>query len=158
MVLRPHDTFEELAGHEPPGTFAAAVREGGELVAVGMISPDGTPGGWRIRGMATVAAHRGRGVGGAVLTELIGHARGAGATRIWCNARVPAISLYERAGLRVASGVFEIEPIGPHVVMEWRARTLGDPPSAATSAAEATPMDATPPTASAPWRAARRRG
>jgi ribosomal protein S18 acetylase RimI-like enzyme len=70
--------------------------------------------------MASAPAHRGRGAGAAVLALLLDHARGAGAERIWCNARVPAISLYERAGLWVASDVFEIDPIGPHVVMEWQ--------------------------------------
>jgi ribosomal protein S18 acetylase RimI-like enzyme len=119
-VLRPHESLAELAEHESPGSFAAAVPDGDDLVSVGLVSPDGTPGGWRIRGMATAPSHRGRGVGSAVLHALLDYARAAGAERIWCNARTPAISLYERAGLRVVSDVFEIEPIGPHVVMEWR--------------------------------------
>ena len=120
-VLRPHDSLEALAAHELPGTYAVGVLDGREPVAVGLVSPDGTPGGWRIRGMATAPAERGRGAGAAVLRALVDYARTAGARRIWCNARVPAQSLYTRAGLRVVSGVFEIEPIGPHVVMEWRA-------------------------------------
>lgn len=89
-------------------------------MAVGLIVPEGEPGAWRIRGMATEPAARGHGAGGAILAGLIDHARGQGASRIWCNARVPARGLYERAGLTAVSAEFEIEPIGPHVVMERR--------------------------------------
>jgi ribosomal protein S18 acetylase RimI-like enzyme len=85
---------------------------------VGFVAPDGEPGGWRIRGMATAEQARGRGLGTAVLEALIEHAGAAGATRVWCNARTPARSLYERAGFRVASAEFEIPGIGPHFVME----------------------------------------
>lgn len=120
-VLRPHQTLEDLAADEPPGTYAVGAYVGEELVAVGLVAPDGEPGGWRIRGMSTMPALRGHGAGAAILQTLLDHARGQGASRIWCNARTPALSLYERGGLRVASDVFELPQIGPHVVMEWRA-------------------------------------
>jgi ribosomal protein S18 acetylase RimI-like enzyme len=70
--------------------------------------------------MATVPAARGRGAGTAVLDALIAHASARGASRIWCNARLPARSLYERAGLGVVSERFELPEIGPHYVMERR--------------------------------------
>jgi ribosomal protein S18 acetylase RimI-like enzyme len=117
-ILRPHQTLEELAEHEPPGAFAVGAFEDGELVAVGLIGRDGAPGEWRIRGMATIPEIRGRGAGSAVLAALIEHAAAAGARRVWCNARTPARSLYERAGLRVVSEEFELPTIGPHYVME----------------------------------------
>jgi ribosomal protein S18 acetylase RimI-like enzyme len=117
-ILRPHQTIEELATHEPPDAFAVGAFEGEELVAVGLIGPDGQPGAWRIRGMATIAAVRGRGAGSAVLAALLEHATAGGAQRVWCNARTPARSLYERAGLRVVSEDFDLSSIGPHYVME----------------------------------------
>jgi ribosomal protein S18 acetylase RimI-like enzyme len=117
---------EEMAEDERPGTFAAAAFVGEELVAVGLVAPDGEPGGWRIRGMATVPRARGGGAGMAVLDALLEHARERGAERIWCNARTPARSFYERAGLRVVSEEFELPQIGPHVVMELR-RAHEDP-------------------------------
>jgi predicted GNAT family N-acyltransferase len=43
---------------------------------------------------------------------------------VWCNARTPARSLYERAGFTVASDEFELPEIGPHLVMELAA--MGD--------------------------------
>jgi GNAT superfamily N-acetyltransferase len=91
---------------------------GGVLVAVGLVAPDGLPGSWRVRGMATAPVARGRGAGTAVLGALLDHAAGAGATRVWCNARVGARSLYSRAGFRATSAEFELPDIGPHVVME----------------------------------------
>lgn len=117
-MLRPHQTVEELAAHEPRGALAIGAFDGGELVAVGLVGPDGGPGSWRVRGMATAPHARGRGAGTVVLAALIGHAFAQGATRIWCNARTPARSLYERAGFEVASDEFELPEIGPHLVME----------------------------------------
>jgi ribosomal protein S18 acetylase RimI-like enzyme len=86
------------------------------------VGPDGGPGSWRVRGMATAPHARGKGAGAAVLDALVGHAIAQGATRVWCNARTPARSLYEREGFRVVSEEFEIPEIGPHLAME---RTTG---------------------------------
>jgi ribosomal protein S18 acetylase RimI-like enzyme len=124
-VLRPHQTLAEIAAGEAPGAFAVGAFEAGRLVSVGMIVPDGEPGGWRIRGMATAPDARGRGAGTRVLDALIEHARAEGARRIWCNARVPARRLYERAGLRIVSEAFELPQIGPHFVMEMRLEDSG---------------------------------
>ncbi len=116
-VLRAHQTIEELSDSEPPDAFALGAFEGEELVGVGLIGPEGPPGAWRIRGMATVPEARGRGVGSAVLAALLRHARGQGARQVWASVRVPARTLYERAGFQVTSGVFEPPDIGPHVMM-----------------------------------------
>ncbi|HEX6712354.1 MAG TPA: GNAT family N-acetyltransferase [Thermoleophilaceae bacterium] len=117
-ILRPHQTLEELAGHEPPAAFAVGAFSGADLISVGFVAPEGPPGSWRVRGMATAPAARGRGAGAAVLEALVTHAREHGASRIWCNARTPARSLYERAGFVIASDEFELPQIGPHFVME----------------------------------------
>jgi GNAT superfamily N-acetyltransferase len=118
QILRPHQTLEELAGHEPAEATAVGAFLHGQLVSVGFVAPEGGAGSWRIRGMATVPEARGRGAGTAVLDALVTHARERGATRVWCNARTPARSLYERAGFVVASDEFEVPQIGPHFVME----------------------------------------
>jgi GNAT superfamily N-acetyltransferase len=119
-VLRPHQTLEELAGSEPADAVAVGAFDGDDLIAVGLLAPDGQPGGWRIRGMATAPLARGRGAGTAVLEALVRHAKTHGARRVWCNARTPARSLYERVGMRVSSDEFELPDIGPHVVMEMQ--------------------------------------
>jgi ribosomal protein S18 acetylase RimI-like enzyme len=117
QVLRPHQTVAELVSHEPPASFAVGAFEADELVAVGLVGPEGDPGEWRIRGMATRPEFRGRGAGSAVLGALVEHAREHGASSVWANVRTPAQTLYERAGLEVVSGEFELPEIGPHVVM-----------------------------------------
>jgi ribosomal protein S18 acetylase RimI-like enzyme len=119
-VLRPHESLEELASHEPPGVHAVGAFAGEELIAVGFVCPDGEPGEWRVRGMATAREYRGRGAGAAILEQLVDHARARGATRVWCNARTPALGLYERAGFERESDEFEIPGIGPHFVMARR--------------------------------------
>jgi ribosomal protein S18 acetylase RimI-like enzyme len=117
-ILRPHETLEELASHEPPDAFAVGAFDSDELVGVGFVGREGSPGSWRVRAMATAPTARGRGVGSAVLDALVEHAAANGATRVWCHARTPARSLYERAGFTVASDEFELPRIGPHFVME----------------------------------------
>jgi ribosomal protein S18 acetylase RimI-like enzyme len=112
--------LEELAAHEPPGTFAVAALQAGELVAVGLVCPDGRQGSWRVRGMATAPRARRRGAGSAILAALVRHAIDQGASVIWCNARTGARSLYERAGFRVTSEEFLLPQIGPHFRMERR--------------------------------------
>jgi ribosomal protein S18 acetylase RimI-like enzyme len=121
-VLRPHQSVQELAAHEPAGAVAFGAFEGEALVAVGLVGPDGEPGDWRVRGMATAPEARRRGAGTAILRALVAHAIAHGATRVWCNARTPALTLYQRAGFVVASDEFEPPHIGPHYRMELRYR------------------------------------
>ena len=107
----------ELASHEPANAFAVGAFDAERLVAVGLIGPEGEPGEWRVRGMATLAEVRGRGAGGAVLRALLEHAREQGASAVWASVRTPARTFYERAGFTVASEEFERPDIGPHLVM-----------------------------------------
>jgi ribosomal protein S18 acetylase RimI-like enzyme len=116
---------DELATTEPGNAVAFGVFEDDELVAVGLVGPDGEPGDWRIRGMATASHARGRGAGTKVLQALVRHAIDNGATRLWCNARTPARSLYERAGFIATSDEFETPRIGPHYRMELRTPAAG---------------------------------
>jgi GNAT superfamily N-acetyltransferase len=117
-ILRAHETLEQIAAGEPEEAFAAGAFDGRRLIAVGFVAPSVEPRRWRVRGMATVAGERGRGAGRGVLDALLDHARARGAQGVWCNARVPARSFYERAGFHPCSGVFDLPPIGPHLVME----------------------------------------
>jgi GNAT superfamily N-acetyltransferase len=124
-VLRPHQSIEEPAGHEPAGAVAFGAFHGNDLVAVGLVGQEGDPGDWRVRGMATRPDARGRGAGSRILEVLVQHAIEHGATRVWCNARTPALTLYERAGFAVASDEFEPPDIGPHYRMELAVDSAG---------------------------------
>jgi ribosomal protein S18 acetylase RimI-like enzyme len=112
---------------EPDTVHLAVLQRGSATDAVGVATlvregypPDPGTRDWRIRGMATLPAARGRGVGTALLARCISHAREAAGERVWCNARVRARSLYERAGLRVVGEEFDIAGIGPHLLMCMR--------------------------------------
>jgi ribosomal protein S18 acetylase RimI-like enzyme len=117
-VLRPHETIGQLAEDEPAGAYSVGVFDNGKPISVGLIAPDGEESAWRVRGMATAPSARNRGAGSTVLDALVRHAFDRGASRVWCNARTPARSLYERAGFVVVSEEFELPDIGPHFVME----------------------------------------
>jgi len=116
-VLRPHMSVEEMTESEPPDAAAFGAFQDGDLVAVGLVGPEGEAGQWRVRGMASAPAQRRRGAGAAVLDALLEHARAQGATQAWASVRTPARSLYERAGFTVDSDEFELPHIGPHVIM-----------------------------------------
>ncbi len=139
-MLRPHQTLEEMAEAEPAEVFAVGAFEGERLVAVGLIGPEGEPGAWRVRGMATAPDARGRGAGTAVLEALLEHARGYGAERVWASVRVPARSLYERAGFVVVSDEFEPPHIGPHVIMSREVHAADNPQPTLRVRADAQPL------------------
>jgi GNAT superfamily N-acetyltransferase len=82
---------------------------------------DGEPA-WQVRGMATDARFRSRGLGAALLgmaeAELADE--GLPLRLLWCNARVPAARFYEKLGWAVRSDPFDIPTAGPHVKMTKR--------------------------------------
>lgn len=123
-VLRPGEAPERLIypGDEDPSTLHLAAFRDGNVVGIVTVMADGhptspRPGDWRVRGMATVEAMRNEGIGGAMLARGETHAREQAGTRLWCNARVGARTLYERIGMTVEGDVFEIAGIGEHYVM-----------------------------------------
>ena len=116
-MLRPHLTVGEMAESEPRDAVAVGAFDDGQLVAVGLVGPEGEPGAWRVRGMATAPESRGLGAGTAVLAALIDHARAHGARLVWASVRTPAQSLYARAGFYADSDVYQLPHIGPHVLM-----------------------------------------
>lgn len=76
--------------------------------------------------VAVLAAHRGGGVGTALMEALHGIAREAGLDTVWCNAQVSALGFYERLGYRVVSGPF-FEAGIEHRRMECRLRPNARP-------------------------------
>ena len=74
---------------------------------------------YRIRGMAVEPDYRNRGIGTKIVEKLKVVAKKED-TGIWCNARIRAITMYERCGFKKVSDVFEIKPIGLHYDMEWK--------------------------------------
>ena len=121
-VLRPGQAFEETAyPGDDAGVHLGAFDGDDRLVGIASLyredRPGGPAGGWRLRGMATEAGVRGTGFGAAVLAASIDHVAATGGTERWCNARLPAVGFYRRAGFEVVSDEFDVAGIGPHVVM-----------------------------------------
>jgi predicted GNAT family N-acyltransferase len=121
-VLRPGQAFEETAYlDDDAGVHLGAFDADGRLVGIGSLDredrPGGPAGGWRLRGMATDAGVRGAGCGAAELAAALDHVAAEGGTELWCNARLPAVGFYRRAGFDVVSDEFDVAGIGPHVVM-----------------------------------------
>jgi GNAT superfamily N-acetyltransferase len=127
-VLRPGRPPEDAryAGDDDADSLHLGAFVDGRLVAVATIirqppPSEDDPGAWRIRGMATLPNHRGRGLGARLLAGLLEHARGNRGRSVWCTARIGAVSLYRRAGFEPAGTPFEIPGIGPHLLLR---RTL----------------------------------
>lgn len=130
-VLRPHQPPATIVydAEEDPRTLHLGAFDGSDLVGTGTIHPDGA-GVFRVRGMAVRDGHRGSGIGGAILEALLDHARSAGASLVWCNARTPARGLYVRAGFTPVGDVWDEPQLGPHIRMELRPRSSVRAPSA----------------------------
>ncbi|WP_461450991.1 GNAT family N-acetyltransferase [Mucilaginibacter sp.] len=73
--------------------------------------------GYQLRGMATLADYRGKGLGKLIVDHAIVILRQKGANYIWCNARKIASKFYGDCGFEAISDEFEIKGIGPHYVM-----------------------------------------
>ena len=117
-VLRPGRPLESahFAGDDTAIHFAAYAGD----AVIGCVSmmaapyPAGDePEDRQLRGMAADAAHRGRGVGSALVAAVID----AAPARIWCNARIEAAGLYRRAGFVEVGEPFQVPDVGPHLLM-----------------------------------------
>jgi ribosomal protein S18 acetylase RimI-like enzyme len=73
-----------------------------------------------VRQVAVYEEHRGRGIGSALVGEAVALARRKGLRRVYLNARLTAVGLYERQGFRVVSPAPFPMPrtFLPHVRME----------------------------------------
>jgi ribosomal protein S18 acetylase RimI-like enzyme len=123
-ILRPGQPAEALVytGDDEVGTLHLIAAHGGHTVGIVSTMADGypnspMPGDWRIRGMAVRPEIRNRGTGSRMLVNCEEHARQQGAQRLWCNARIGALTLYQRIGMTIEGQVFEIPGIGEHYLM-----------------------------------------
>ena len=84
----------------------AAIADG-ELVAACLILPLPYPrrpevnNAWQLRGMATLPAHRNRGIGAQLLAAGVATALGRGGQLMWCEARTSALPFYTQHGFAV---------------------------------------------------------
>lgn len=138
-VLRPGQPIAAavMPGDDHEDTLHFAVTIEARIVGVGSAVREPYPDGsqradWRVRGMATLPAMRGRGVGTAILRRCVWHARLAGGELVWCAARVSARGFYEREKFVADSEQFTVARIGPHYLM-YRMLSDGAGPGPARS-------------------------
>lgn len=72
---------------------------------------------YRLRGMATLDAYQGKGIGGSVLKEAIKFLKEKNVEVLWCNARTSALNFYQKLGFKAVGTEFDVYLIGPHYVM-----------------------------------------
>ena len=138
LEIRPA-TFEEILNlrHEVlragrpvesayyPGDEAGAgthwgAWSGGELAScVSLYAVEGPS--TQLRGAATAPQWRNQGIGEALMRAAIAAwwSDTSAPRDLWCNARVAAITLYERLGFVAEGERFEFPQVGPHQRMRW---------------------------------------
>jgi len=127
-LLRPHQEPWEIVfdGDDAPDTLHVGAFDAESLVGIASVMREAPPWArdddraWRLRGMATQPEVRGRGYGGALLERCLAHALDHGGALAWCSARVPAAGFYRRYGFETVGEVYDVAPIGPHVLMRRR--------------------------------------
>lgn len=123
-VLRPHlDPGDPLPGDDRTDVVHfGATGADGQVLSACLIFPEPCPWrrtdgpGWQLRSMATEPAARGQGLAAQVLAAVIDYIAGHEGGVVWCNAREPAVPLYERGGLVVHGEPF-VEHGVPHLHM-----------------------------------------
>lgn len=127
-VLRPGLTAKDVvnAGDDAETTFHLGYFDADKLVSIASFylenkselghlpKPQ-----YRLRGMATADSHRNQGIGAKLLDASVPHLKEKGCKTLWCNARVAARTFYDRFGMSVEGGTFDIPGIGDHWLM-WK--------------------------------------
>jgi predicted GNAT family N-acyltransferase len=123
-VLRPNQTIDDCkyAGDDDPTTIHLGAFFNGKIISIGTFLQASHslleakyP--YQLRGMATDAQFRGQKGGSSIILRAEKLLRDKGSDLLWCNARISAKDYYARLGFQEVGEVFEISPIGLHVVM-----------------------------------------
>lgn len=72
---------------------------------------------YQLRGMATLTAYQGKGLGSALIGAALPALRQRGCDVLWCNARESAIGFYGSVDFVTIGPRFNIPAVGPHYVM-----------------------------------------
>lgn len=127
LTLRQHQAVETLIypGDDADDTIHYGAFIGSELVGIASLYKAklkdlDEPESWRLRGMATVEKVRGMGIGKALMSLCVEHAKKNNGKLFWCNARTTAEKFYEKFGMKRTGDVFYPEDLGPHIVMTMK--------------------------------------
>jgi GNAT superfamily N-acetyltransferase len=108
-------------GDDHPESFHLGYFDGEQLVSIASFHPQAygefAGKGYQLRGMATLKAYQGKGLGTQLVNFAIVYLRGQKVNYVWCNARKVAVSFYGNLGFEIVSPEFDIAGIGAHYSM-----------------------------------------
>lgn len=104
--------------HEAIAFHRMAMNQHNEIIGVGRIHLE-TPSRAKVRYMATSADMRNKGIGSAILRDLLAHVTDIGATICELNARESVCAFYQSQGFEIIANATSELPI-PHVLMQKR--------------------------------------
>src|SRR5438067_4534687 len=116
----PRDAANFPGDDEPTTLHVGAFLDDRQIVGCAMLvrRPWQDEPAWQLRGMAVRDDLRGQGIGTRILEFAERTLAGQNyAAQLWCNARTPATSFYERLGWQKIGEEFHIESAGPHFKM-----------------------------------------
>jgi ribosomal protein S18 acetylase RimI-like enzyme len=109
---------------EPAAVHLAARAPDGSVIGACVLLPRACPafpdasGTWQLRGMATAADVRGRGIGTALTDAAVAAVRQRGGRLIWCDARKSAVEFYRGRGFTATGESYAHHETGaPHLLM-----------------------------------------
>lgn len=103
--LRPGEALDVVrVENDAEGLHLGAFLDGQLVSVASLFVGDGAA---QFRKFSTLPGFQGRGIGAQLLTRMISEAKAAGVAIFWCNARIDALSIYERAGLLPDGAPFE---------------------------------------------------
>lgn len=88
------DLFDEVTS----GAYFAAAYEGARIVGTGRLVIGGK---YKIGRIAVRREHRGKGVGGQIVSALLEKAASLGAERVYVDAQPKAVPFYEKYGFKI---------------------------------------------------------
>ncbi len=99
---------------QTPEAWHAGAFLGDDLIGIASLYREPPPGSadpdaWRLRGMAVLPEHQGRGYGQALVR--------AGGKLLWCNGRVSALAFYHSLGFAPQGDIFDLPVSGPHYLL-----------------------------------------
>ena len=75
---------------------------------------------WRLRGMAVLESHRGKGMGRELLRGALAEVARRGGRLVWCDSRTVASGFYLRHGFTALGPEYDVPDAGPHLMMRRR--------------------------------------
>lgn len=124
LVLRPGKPVEacHFKDDEDEQTFHLGAFIDSKLVSVASFYFEKNPKleeeyQYRLRGMATLEEHRGKGLSSSLLKTAFPIIKQNFCQLLWCNARTSAQGFYQKVGFEKIGEEFNIPEVGPHYLM-----------------------------------------